>query len=258
VISRALITTLLVLEGPLLTKLNPVSQLQFDAYSRQVRDAVASARPSILDSSSDLHDVMSGKVLVRAATPRNPVSVTDGLVHDWVGDVFIPHVKVKDVLAPLRDFDRHAHIYPDITRSRTLHKTPDEVQGYWRLERKSGVVTMALDVTDDVRYRSPAPGTWLCFAHTPKVIQVDDAGTSREHALPAGEGYGFLWSLDAYWILQERDGGVLAECRTVSLSRGVPAAVAWMVKPFVTSQPKAALQQTLEATRTAVEHPSGA
>jgi hypothetical protein len=121
------------------------------------------------------------------------------------------------------------------------------------MSRRSGIVDITLDLYDDAQYLSPALGKWLIEAHTPRIIQIDDPGSPQEKALPDGVGYGFLWRLDAYWLIAERDGGVFVECRTLSLSRGIPTAVAWMINPFVSSQPRDALRSTLESTKQAVE-----
>ena len=63
-----------------------------------------------------------------------------------------------------------------------------------------------------------------------------------------GQGHGFLWRLNAYWILEQRTEGVYLECRAISMSRDVPAALRWVVKPMLTSVPRESLQETLEAT----------
>ena len=69
---------------------------------------------------------------------------------------------------------------------------------------------------------------------------------------PAGHDSGFLWRMNAYWRLEEADGGVYAECVSVTLSRGVPTGLGWLINPFVRDMPRESLEATLEATRTAV------
>ena len=50
----------------------------------------------------------------------------------------------------------------------------------------------------------------------------------------------------------ERDGGVYVQSEVVSLTRDIPAGLAWLIGPFVTSIPKESLAFTMEATRKAV------
>jgi hypothetical protein len=45
---------------------------------------------------------------------------------------------------------------------------------------------------------------------------------------------------------------VYVECESVSLTRDIPLAVSWLVKPFVTDIPKESLQMTMGSTRYAV------
>jgi hypothetical protein len=55
--------------------------------------------------------------------------------------------------------------------------------------------------------------------------------------------------LNSYWLLEQRDDGVLAEFRSVTLTRDIPAALNWIVAPMVKNLPKETLEFTLEKTR---------
>ena len=66
--------------------------------------------------------------------------------------------------------------------------------------------------------------------------------------LPPGTGHGFAWRANTYWLLAPRSEGVYLECRIITLSRDVPAALAWAIKPMITSVPRETLRNTLEAT----------
>jgi hypothetical protein len=246
------------LDPLLVTRLKPATLQDFAEYSRDVKSDVerrmkATPVDFVIGTSPALTEVMNGRCIVGPSTRQNPVAITEGLIHDWTGDIFIPHATARDVLGPLQDFNHHSQIYPAMIKTRLLHRSGNHFSGYWRLSRDSNLVKVTLDLYEDADYLSPAPGKWLCEAHTPKIIQIDAAGTPQEKALPDGVGYGFLWRMDSFWLLEERNGGVLAECRSLSLSRGIPAAVAWMIKPYVDSQPRDAMQSTLESTRAAVE-----
>jgi hypothetical protein len=46
------------------------------------------------------------------------------------------------------------------------------------------------------------------------------------------------------------DGGVLAECESVSLSRDLPPLIGFMVRPIVTSTARESMERTLTALRT--------
>ena len=48
----------------------------------------------------------------------------------------------------------------------------------------------------------------------------------------------------------QRDGGVYIQSESITLTRGIPTGVGWLVRPFVTSIPRDSLTFTLETTRT--------
>jgi hypothetical protein len=81
---------------------------------------------------------------------------------------------------------------------------------------------------------------------------VEDAGKPKEKVLPPDSGFGFMWRLNSYWRLQERDGGVYLECRAISLTRDIPKGLAWIVEPIVRKLPAESLNRTLAATRQAL------
>jgi hypothetical protein len=84
------------------------------------------------------------------------------------------------------------------------------------------------------------------------VRQVDDAGKPSERVLAEGEGDGFLWAMNSYWRMEERDGGVYVECEAVTLSRGVPLGLGAFINPLLQSFAEESLKKTLEAKRKAV------
>ncbi len=228
---------------------------EFDAYTRKVETQLSSrwhGQRSFLeiDEDPELRDkVLAGEIPVRPAAADNPVNIFDGMIADWIGDVFIPNTSVERVLAVLQDFDHHSKIYPEITRSRLLSRTGNHISGYWRLEEKDQIIPVVLDVVDEADYQQVAPGKWICRAYARNVSEVDKPGTSQEKKLPPGRGQGFLWRLYAYWGIEAVNGGVLAECRAETLSRGVPPGLGWAVKPLIKSLPRESLSSTLRNTR---------
>ncbi len=239
------------------TKLQPQTISEFEQYARTVEGQLESRwsgrKPflSIDDNPADLDKVQNGEVLIHPGTPGNPIAITDGLVHDWVGAIFIPNAPIAKVLAVLQDFDRHSTMYPSIVQSRLISRHGNDLEGYWRLQWKHPLLTVTLDVSQEAHYREIAPGKWMCKAYAKDISEVERAGTARERKLPPGQGNGFLWRLYAYWSLEAVNGGVLAECRTLSLSRNVPPALAWAINPFIQSLPRDSLAATLRDTKKA-------
>ncbi len=245
------------LHAQFMTHLRPETNQAFDKYiqgvDQQLSERWQGKRAFLLldEHPEDRQRAHSGELIIRSLGGQNGVSVPDGIVHDWIGAVFFPGAKVEQVVHVLQDFDQHKKYFPEVVDSRTVDRNGDVIHGYWRL-RKTKVLTVVLDVDQTARYTEAKPGFWYCRAATTRISEVEDAGTSREHKLLPGEGHGFLWRLNAYWSVEQTVDGVYAECRTVSLSRGIPFALSVVVKPFVQSMPRESLMSTLEGTRRAV------
>ncbi|MGA8030520.1 MAG: hypothetical protein WB992_25535 [Bryobacteraceae bacterium] len=241
--------------GQFTTTLQPQTVNEFDQYASKIEQQLSmrwkGQRPFISIEEDSSASVMQGELIVRPGTPDNPVAITNGLIHDWVGAVFIPNTTMQKVLAILQDFDHHSEIYPAIVSSRLIRRQGNNLVGYWRLERKDPLVPVVLDVEQEAHYQEAGPRKWICEAYARNISELENAGTPREKKFPPGEGMGFLWRMYSYWSLEAVNDGVLAECRTLSLSRNVPAGLAWAIKPFIQSLPRESLASTLRNTRTA-------
>jgi hypothetical protein len=64
-----------------------------------------------------------------------------------------------------------------------------------------------------------------------------------------GNDSGYLWRMNTYWRYLERDGGTYIQCESVSLSRSIPAVIAWLIRPYVESVPRESVAFTLGTTR---------
>ena len=130
--------------------------------------------------------------------------------------------------------------------------------GYQRY-KKSNVLTAILNTEHEAVYSRVSEKRWRGVSKSTRIAEVKNMGKSNEKELPVGNDSGFLWRLNAYWRLEEADGGVFVECETISLSRSMPFALGWLIKPFVEQLPRQALEETLQATRLAVagESPEG-
>jgi hypothetical protein len=84
------------------------------------------------------------------------------------------------------------------------------------------------------------------------VREVRNAGESDEKVLPQGEGLGFLWAMNSYWRVQQRDGGVYIECEVVTLARAIPFGMGPLVKSTIQSFASESLANTLKEKQHAV------
>ncbi len=180
------------------------------------------------------------------------IEIEDGLVHHWLGAVFIPGVDLQETLALIQDYDRHSEIYsPEVEDARILRRDGDVFEVFMRF-RKKKVITVVIDTVHDVEYVTPAPDRTYSISRTSSVREVEEPGTSAERALPDGEGSGFLWRINSYWRFLERDGGTYIECESISLTRTIPFMLRWLVGPFVNDVPREQLADLLQTTRAAL------
>src|SRR5438132_2434662 len=182
-----------------------------------------------------------------------PIACPGGTIHHWTGVVFILGAKLGDVLDVLEDYDQHSVYYaPDVERSQVESRDGDHFRVFLRFRRHK-LITVVLNTEHEVQYIHDAPGKAHSRSSAVRIAEVENAGKSDEREKTLGDDGGFLWRMETWWRMEERDGGVYMQSEVASLTRDIPTGVGWMIKPFVTGIPKESLTFTLEATRKAVE-----
>jgi hypothetical protein len=181
-----------------------------------------------------------------------PIVCPGGLIHHWVGAVFVPGAKLDDVLRVLQDYDHQSTYYaPDVERSKIESREGDHFRVFLRFRRHK-MITVVLNTEHEVRYFRDAPGRAHSRSSAIRIAEVETPRKSDEREKQPGEDGGYLWRMETWWRMEERDGGVYVQSEVASLTRDIPTGLGWLVGPFVTSIPKETLAFTLEATRKAV------
>jgi hypothetical protein len=181
-----------------------------------------------------------------------PIECLGGMIHHWVGAVFIPGAKLEDVLEVLEDYDHQSVYYaPDVERSKIEARDGDHFRVFLRFRRHK-VITVVLDTEHDVHYFHDGPGRAHSRSSAVRIAEVENPGQSDERERALGDDGGFLWGMETWWRMEEGDGGVYVQSEVDSLTRDIPTGLGWLIGPFVTTIPKETLASTLEATRKAV------
>ncbi|HYW67109.1 MAG TPA: hypothetical protein VFB10_10425 [Candidatus Dormibacteraeota bacterium] len=179
-------------------------------------------------------------------------TIPGGMIHDWQGMIFIPGAKLDEVLSLLQDYGRHATYYaPDVERAKIEAHDGNHFRVFMRFRRKK-IVTVVLNTEQEITYYRDSPTRAHSRSSAIRIAEVENAGTPEEREKTPGSDNGFMWRLETWWRMEERDGGVYVQNEAVSLTRDIPAVLAWMIEPFVTSIPKESVEFTLQATRRAV------
>src|SRR5208283_3289756 len=178
--------------------------------------------------------------------------ISGGMIHDWEGMIFIPGVKLDQVLAILQDYNQHAVYYaPDVERAKIEDHNGEHFRVYMRFRRQK-IVTVVLNTEQDITYFRDSPTRAHSRSSAVRIREVSKPGTAEEKEKSPNEENGFLWQMETWWRMEERDGGVYVQNEAVTLTRDIPAGLGWLIEPFVTSIPKETLEFTLGATRKAV------
>jgi len=181
-----------------------------------------------------------------------PIPAPGGLIHHWIGTVFIPGATLAQTLAFERDYDHQQEFFqPNVQRSKILRHHGDDFTIELVFYKKE-VITSVVDTEHAVHYASVDPTHAWSRSHTTRIQEVENPGEPVPRLAPEGHDRGFLWRLNTFWRFEEKDGGVYVESQSISLTRDIPTGLGWLVGRFVTSVPRDSLTFTLEATRRAV------
>lgn len=186
------------------------------------------------------------------------ISVPGGIIHHWIGTVFVPGATLTQTLSFMQDYDHKVDYFkPDITRSKILRHEGDDYFVLLRFYNKK-VITTVIDTDQQVHYHVVDSTHAWSRSRTTRVQEVENAGQPNEKLEPEGHDRGFLWRMNTFWRFEEKDGGTYIECQAISLTRDIPTGLGWVVGPFVTSVPKESLAFTLSMARAALLHSSSA
>jgi hypothetical protein len=245
-------------------ELQPRTAAAFDRYARATEAALdASARPFLrVEELPDaprraaLDAIRRGELFIERGASRDQgqsIDVPDGLIHHWVGTIFLPGVALDRAVSLLQDYDHHAEVYkPTVVRSRILSQNGNDFRVHLRFYMKK-VIGVTVNTDNEARFTHVGADRVESRIRSVRVAEVEEAGTTREKEKPVGNDGGFLWRLNTYWRFLARDGGTYLQCEAITLTRGIPFALGWLIGPFVTSIPRESLTFTLETTKKALQ-----
>ena len=245
-------------------KLQPKTAAGFAKYAAAVearRDKAIAGNEPFLDferrPAGEQQRIMAalrrGEVYVeRGAVARdqraNEIPVDGGLINHWRGTAFVPNVTLDHLLKVLQEPQSDKHKQEDVLSSRVVSRDGDSQKVFLRL-RRTKFVTVVYDTEYDVDYRRLAPDRALSNSISTRVVEIENAGTPSERALPEGDDHGYMWRLNSYWRYKQIDGGVLVEIESLTLSRSLPAIIGSLIRPIITSTARESMTRTLASVR---------
>jgi len=195
---------------------------------------------------SSLDKLMNGEVLVEKRETKSlglRSDIPGGMVHHWVGIIFIPGVTLAQLLPMLQDFDRRADLYkPDVIVSHLISHEGDDYKFFLRLYQKR--FTTLVFNTEYIAHWGPVVSHQIYSnSISTRIAEVKDSDHPDGGEWPPGQGRGYLRRLNTYWRFEEKDNGVYMQCEALSLTRDIPFGLGWLLKPLVTKIPKESLNR---------------
>lgn len=218
----------------------------------------ARTRPSgcflwTLESAERARRVRGGQIVVAPAPGSNLKNVPGGLIHHWIGAMFLPDVTIPQVLKVTRDYDRYRDYYqPVVTASRAIAREDAADRFSMRMISKALFFESALDADYLSTYVRLDSHRSYSISRTTRLQEIDGYGESGEHMLPDGQGSGYIWKLFSIARLDQQDGGVYVELEAIALSRDIPMAARFFIDPIVRRVSHNSILISLQQTRDAL------
>ena len=248
------------------TDLKPEAVAAFDRYiaatETQMDEAARANRFLIVDRLPDIErqnaydQLHQGQPFIEemhTEEDHHPIPIPKGLIHHWAGVIFIPKETLAETDAVLRDYDHQEKIYkPDLRQAKLLERNGNESKIFEQFYSKS-IITVVLNVYFDVVEKQIGSTRSQSVSRSTRIAEVEDFGTPEEHERADGKDHGYMWRLNSYWRVEEKDGGVYVQTESISLSRTVPVMLAWIINPLTKSIPRDVLLHLLTNTQKAVQ-----
>ena len=197
--------------------------------------------------------VRAGEVVVEPEGGGSPHSVPSGLIHDWVGTVFVPGARLEDVVRVLDDYERYSDFYkPMVAKASLLELTRGHEKITLLMTLRAFSVTAAVETDNEVAIVKLSSDKAYSLSTSIRVQEISNYGKPGEHALPENHGPGYVWRTFTVTRLEQRDGGVYTEIEMIAMSRRIAAVFRWLFQPLAEQLPRKVLVAMLEDTRAAV------
>jgi hypothetical protein len=231
----------------------------WDEYVRgsdlHVRERVAGKKPFLwLDDAPnrDAH-LRRGEVIVAPIIDHGSRSIPNGLIHHWIGAVFIPHATLDSLTNVLNNFDRYKEFYrPLVVESATIACTEQEQEYSMVWRHRVLMVDAATRGHYKVQLHSVDLKRGYGVTEARGIQEIQGFGERDQRLLAPDTGSGFIWRIRSVSRYEERDGGVYLEIEALVLTRDMPASMRWLLSPVISRLSINSLKMTLRQTCDAV------
>ncbi len=150
-----------------------------------------------------------------------PIQVPGGVIQHWLGAFYGEGSNAADAKGKLLNFADYKEFFKgQILDSKLKKQTGDQYDVLLRLYKKQ-ISTVVLNVNGTAKYTELDPMRWTMSFHSTYIGEVEhpkDKKKLDEERSPE-ETEGYLWRLNLYYRVQQRENGVYIEFEVVSLAR---------------------------------------
>ncbi len=230
----------------------------FDRYVAKVEERLteqhASAREFVAGEgdSAVSAQLEHGELVLENLIPGDAAEADGAMLHHWRGTAFVPRAtaaQFEQVMRGYQDYPRR--FAPEVMSASVLSRTTDQLRTKLRF-RQQHVLTVVLDAIYNVRFGQLDAEHRYSISRSTSIKEIWRAGSPAERTLSVQEEHGFLWRQNTYWSCEERDGGLLMQIETISLTRDIPRGLGWALRPYIESIPRETLDFTLTRMRDAL------
>ena len=188
-------------------------------------------------------------------TNEDPRKVPQGMIHHWLGAVFIPNRTLDQVMGVLTNYGDYSEVYKQLLKScSVLKRDGDDIQLKAVVEQKFMSVTAAAATDNQIHIVRLDSKRAYITSRAIRIQEIADYGQANQHPFPEDRRPGYVWRAVVNERLEERDGGVCVELETVALSRGIPFEFRWLIKPLTDELPRKMMVDMLKDTQAALEN----
>ena len=197
--------------------------------------------------------LLAGAVIVQPVGEHVPMHVPSGLIHHWIGAVFVPNASIADLLAVTRDYAHYRDYYkPGVASAEVIARSESKDDFTIRMVNNSLLSSTSFLGTYTTTFVPQSDRRWYSISATSQMQEIKSYGLPDEEQLDPGHGNGYIWRLHTVARMEERDGGVVLELEAIALSRDIPAALRCFVDPIVRRISRDSLEKSLNETAEAV------
>ncbi len=195
-------------------------------------------------------NIASGEILIRKMDDQAKLNfkVPGGKIHHWRGAVLIPDTNLEHVISRIDSPGSSDMGQEDVLESRILERFDDGFRLFLKLQR-SKIVTVVYNTEHRVRLERIGTARASSSSVATKIAEVEILENNQEREKPEGKDHGFLWRMNSYWRYKQVPEGVIVECESLTLSRGIPRMLDIMIRSIVDGIARESMERTLLSMR---------